>query len=102
MAKKPGKVGLIRKDGGSWNSTYCDQRNSLVAVVASDSTRFRVKRWSAIHQKQIAVMTVMQFQTDHPATIRRAAHGSRCGIPSIEITCQGHARSPRGIAEKVT
>src|SRR5258708_36023178 len=100
MAKKPGKVGLIRKDCGSWKSTDGDQRNPLVAVVASDAARIRVKRWRAIHKKQIPMMTMMEFQTGHPAAIRCSAHGSRRMIPSIEITFQGHALSPWGIAEK--
>ena len=61
---------------------------------------FRVKGWRAIHKKQIAVMAVMQFQTGHPPTIGRTANGIRCGIPSIEITCQVHALDPGRIAEK--
>ena len=88
------------KDCALWNSTDGDQRDPLIAIVASDTARIRVKRWFAIHKKQIAVMAVVQFQTGHPPTIRRAVHGSRCGIPSIEITCQGHGFGPGGIAEK--
>ena len=88
------------KDCALWNSTDGEQRNPLIAIVASDTARIRVKRWFAIHKKQIAVMAVMQFQTGHPPTIRRAVHGIRCGIPSIEITRQGHALGPWRIAEK--
>src|SRR5882724_2153686 len=88
------------KNCALWNSTDGDQRNPLIAIVASDTARIRVKRWFAIHKKQIAVMAVMQFQTGHPPTIGRTANGIRCGIPSIEITCQVHALDPGRIAEK--
>src|SRR6266702_7013331 len=54
---------------GSRKSTDGDERNPLVAVIASDSARFWVKRWRAIYKKHIAVMTMMEFQTGHPTTI---------------------------------
>ena len=81
-------------------STDADQRDLLVPVIASDSAPVRVKGWRAIHQKQIPVMTVVQFQSGHPATIRCAAHGRRCWVPSVEIAYQVHTFNPEGITEK--
>ena len=92
------KVAAICQDLALWNSTDGEQRNPLIAIVASDAAPIRVKRWRAIDEKQILVMTVIQFQAGRPAAIGRAPHWS--GLPAIEITYEAYGLRAWGIAEK--
>ena len=55
----------------------------------------------AIHDKQVLVMTVMQFQTGHPAAIGHPAHWGRGHIPSIEIAHQADMRSSWRVTEEI-
>ena len=60
-----------------------------------------VKLERPIHDKQVLMMTVMEFQACHPPAIRHTVHGSRCYIPIIEITHEADLSGFRCIAEEI-
>ena len=71
-------------------STHCDEGNRLIAVVAGNAARFGVQSGCAIDEKQVAMMSVIQFETCHPTAVSGTLHGDRFGIPLIEIPHQAN------------
>ena len=70
--------------------THCDERDALIPLVARNARSAGVQRRIAIHNEEILVMTVVQFQTGHPASVRPPVHWSCRYIPTIEIADEPH------------
>lgn len=83
-------------------STNGDQRSHLVPAVGfpNPALRARIQAWLAVHQEQIPMVSVGQFQPRHPPAIGHSSHGMGRGIPIVEIADQGDTLGARGIAKK--
>jgi len=76
------------------------QRNPLAAVVARDAVGFGVEHGFAIHHEEVWVMSMVEFQAGHPATVGHPVHGSG-EIPPIEIADEADVFGPWRVAEEI-
>jgi hypothetical protein len=84
-----------------FRSTHWYQRHAFVLIVARDSLRARVERQDAIHEKSVAMMSVLEFHRKKPRLVRLALHGMRMRVPIVEVTDDGDGLGLRRIADEI-
>ena len=80
---------------------YRNERNPLPFVIPRDSLRARIESEHAVHQKSVAMMSVLEFYAEQPRAIRHLFHGMRLGIPLIEIANQTDGFGVGRIADEI-
>src|ERR1051326_2547298 len=66
-------------------STHGDERNALTLIIASNSLRARVESQNSIDQESIAVMTMLEFNSQQPGAIGHLFHRIGLRVPLVEI-----------------
>ena len=72
--------------------THGDQGNPLVLLIARHALGARIVEGLAIHQKLIAMMAVVQRDSQSPPPVRHPVHGIDIRLPVVEIAHDAHLR----------
>src|ERR1051325_1587169 len=95
----------FRRGRGGWMfrsiSAYRNKRNPLPLVIASNSLRARIESEDPIHQKRVAMMTVLEFNAEQPGAIGHLFHRMCLGIPLVKIANEAHRVGLWRVADEI-
>jgi hypothetical protein len=77
------------------------QRHSLPLVIARNSLRARIESEDAVHQKSVAMMTVLEVYGEKPRAIGHLFHRMSFSVPLVEIANQADGFGVGCIANEI-